>query len=390
MGQSWELDLIKGARKIQLPFEKVNNFIVLNVRLNNQLPLKFILDTGARYTVLTKKELINPTLVSRHRSFSIYGADRSQKFTAHLAPNMSVNVEGILARKLSILVMEEDYLLLDNLIGTNIHGIIGTDFFYQYVLEIDYQQRLLTFYDPVYFTEKEGIASTPFDFSTYKPYLDLPIRTKKDTVLYAHLLIDTGADLSLLLHPNTSDSIQLPEKFIKGRIANGLGGFIEGYLGRVEHLSLADFEFNNIITHFQDLPILSDTLETVHRHGILGSRLLSRFTLTFDFFNQQLYLKPSKNYNKDFQYDRSGLFLLASGIRLNEITVVGLIEDSPAERVGLKEGDVILRINGRLKAGLSLGVVVGILQRKPGKKIRLVIERNGQRIKKLFFLEDLV
>ena len=107
-GQTWELDLIKGAKKIQIPFEKINNFIVLNVRLNNQLPLKFILDTGARYTVLTKKELIPSSSISYLRSFSIYGADRSQKFTAYLAPNIEVNVEGILARKLSILVMEED------------------------------------------------------------------------------------------------------------------------------------------------------------------------------------------------------------------------------------------------------------------------------------------
>ena len=136
--------------------------------------------------------------------------------------------------------------------------------------------------------------------------------------------------------------------------------------------------------------MLTDSLVTKERHGILGSRVLSRFRVIFDFPNAQLYLKPLRNYNKDFRHDRSGLFLLASGYRLKDITVVGLIKASPAAKAGIKEGDVVIRINGRFKANLSLGMVLGLLQKKAGKKIQLLIERDGMRLKKTFHLQDLI
>ncbi|MFN2216782.1 MAG: peptide-binding protein, partial [Anaerolineales bacterium] len=47
---------IEGDRKkIKIPFELYNNLIVIPVVVNDRLPLRFVLDTGVRTTILTEK-----------------------------------------------------------------------------------------------------------------------------------------------------------------------------------------------------------------------------------------------------------------------------------------------------------------------------------------------
>ena len=45
----------EGRSQIDIPFEYTNNFIILTVHFNGLLPLKFIFDTGAEHTILSKR-----------------------------------------------------------------------------------------------------------------------------------------------------------------------------------------------------------------------------------------------------------------------------------------------------------------------------------------------
>ncbi|MBA4057965.1 MAG: peptide-binding protein, partial [Marivirga sp.] len=54
-GQNLGFSLADGKKKVQIPIEIINNLIVIPVVLNDALPLKFILDTGVRTTILTQK-----------------------------------------------------------------------------------------------------------------------------------------------------------------------------------------------------------------------------------------------------------------------------------------------------------------------------------------------
>ena len=53
--QTLGFSLPDGKSKVQFPIEIYNNLIVVPVILNHQLPLKFILDTGVRTSILTEK-----------------------------------------------------------------------------------------------------------------------------------------------------------------------------------------------------------------------------------------------------------------------------------------------------------------------------------------------
>ncbi len=71
------------------------------------------------------------------------------------------------------------------------------------------------------------------------------------------------------------------------------------------------------------------------------------------------------------------------GLRPDEgIEVTGIEKDGPADRAGLKEGDILLRINGREVVGGMNRVRNLISLSKPGETIALQILRDGKRIVK--------
>ncbi|MGB3798181.1 MAG: hypothetical protein WA952_00120, partial [Lewinella sp.] len=51
-GQRLDMKVLGNYRQIEIPFDTENDFIVIPILLNNLIPLRFIVDTGAENTVL--------------------------------------------------------------------------------------------------------------------------------------------------------------------------------------------------------------------------------------------------------------------------------------------------------------------------------------------------
>jgi len=60
------------------------------------------------------------------------------------------------------------------------------------------------------------------------------------------------------------------------------------------------------------------------------------------------------------------------------IRIVSPIEDTPADRAGIKAGDLIIKINDELARDMSLSEAVKIMRGKPGTSIVLTIFRKGE------------
>jgi C-terminal processing protease CtpA/Prc len=202
--------------------------------------------------------------------------------------------------------------------------------------------------------------------------------------------LDTGAALPLLLFSNTNSKIQVPEKVIAGNIGMGLGGYLEGFIGRIQGLAIGNVQQKYILTYFQKIDTAQDLTYLNNRNGLVGNRLLNRFQVVIDYDRGYLWLKASKNYRQRYVFDRSGLSIIAGGVTLNQFTVQVVVPGTPAAAAGLLPGDRILRIGGMPAVMLGLPDVQRRLQKKVGKKITLVVLREGKKIKKSFRLRELV
>ena len=103
-----------------------------------------------------------------------------------------------------------------------------------------------------------------------------------------------------------------------------------------------------------------------------------------------MYFKKGRGFYKDFNFNLSGLSLKAKGSRLRTYEVVEVREGSNAYRAEVKRGDIIMSVNGLAAEGLSLEEVIGILNQKEKKRIRLELRRGDEKIVAKFKLESQV
>lgn len=391
--QNINFDLLQGQSTVKIPFELKHNFIIIDVRLNGILPLHFIFDTGAQYTLLFKKEYSDILRIPYLRRIPILGADLSQELYALVGQNISVDIPGRIKVRKDILIFEEDYFQLDELTGIFIDGILGGDVFKHYITKIDYRKQILTLTRPEHFPEPgPHYHRIPLRLKEAKPLLDATVTLENNARVPVSLLMDTGSGIPLLIYANTHPNLSIPEKTIIGQLGKGLGGYLLGYMGRIKQLELpTDLQFNNVLASFQRLDSTSQVFTiNNHRNGILGNQVLRRFEVIIDYPDSMLYLKPTRTYKQKFNYDRSGMLIYAIGHNLKDFYVNTIIPGSPAEEAGIREGDLILKIRGLPASLFDLASINRMLMKRTGKKIKVTIERNGVRMEKSFRLRDLI
>lgn len=64
--------------------------------------------------------------------------------------------------------------------------------------------------------------------------------------------------------------------------------------------------------------------------------------------------------------------------------------NSPADKVGLRKGDVILSVNRKDISSYSLQQITQMINTKPGKRIQLEIDRQGSFLKFAFELKKVL
>lgn len=379
-------------KKIEIPFEYSNHFIIVKLRFNNFLNTRFIFDTGAEHTIIIKKDILKFLPYDYMREIKIVGADLSQTLLAHLITGLNFTTGNLGASHQPLLVLEDDYFRFEEYTGMEIHGILGANIFRNFVVRIDYKNQLITLIRPDLFTPPvKNITSIPIDVHKNKPYINVNLKMQQDSpTIHARLLMDTGAALALMLHNNSHPAIKLPEQVVKGNIGKGLGGFLEGFLGRTAEISFSDLGFKEVITNFQELSGNIDSSLIYSRNGILGNKILERFEVILDYHRETVYLRPTRDYDQEFEYDKSGLIIVAGGPNLNQFTVQSVIKDSPAGEAGIKEGDIITNLNWWPTWLYSLENVASRLRKKEGKRIKMTIRRNGEKHKFTFHLRKLI
>jgi hypothetical protein len=380
----------EGKTKVEIPIEVYNNLVVVPVVLNGALPLRFILDTGVRTAILTQKTFTDILNLPYSRKYTISGPGGVKLVDAYITNNVSLELPGVTGRGHALLVLEQDYLELRNYLGTDVHGILGYELFSRFIVKIDYEKKVLTLMSPSRFKPGRKFHAVPIRIEDTKPYVTTPVVLSDGTQLTAKLLVDSGASHGLMLEPSSDTRIHPPDSTVSSIIGRGLGGEITGKVGRIRELHLGHFMLEHAIANFPDPNSYFDSLKlgTTDRNGAIGGEVLSRFSVVFNFPKETMYLKRNGAFKKKFHYNLSGVTIKAKGSRLNVFEIMEVRDRSAADKAGLMAGDVIVTVNGISTGLLDLNLINGFFNLKPGKKINLIIDRKGQRLRKEFRLAD--
>lgn len=390
-GQQLGFDFPEGVQKVRIEFEQHNNLIVIPILVNGTIELKFILDTGVQYPILTEKFFADILGFDYARRIVVQGPGINDSISAMVARDVTLELPGGVTSGINqyFLVLEHDFLKLRENMGTDVYGIIGYDIFSRFTVEVNYEEKYLTLYEPRKFHPKRKYKKVPMNIVNTKPYMEVVVNKDEEDEKKLRLMIDSGASHSLLLNDGGEESF-LPDKNVPSVIGRGLGGEIYGRMGRLSKISVSRFELEQPIVSFPLKGDYGSIAMKGSRNGTIGGEFLSRFNVVFDYFHGNIYLKKNRYFSRDFEHDMSGMNLVAYGREFDRYKVGDVRYGSPAYEAGIRSGDVILSINGYSYESIKLAGAIALLRNKPGKKITVRVQEGKKSVKKSFRLERFI
>lgn len=366
----------QSRKKQKIPFELHRNLIIVKAKLNGKGPFNFLLDTGINTSLITDAGLSDSVKFSRGPNVEIAGAGSGSDLRAFYTPDLQVSLPGVVSEDITFAVLSEDVLQLGRYVGLPVTGILGYDFFNSFVTEVDFKNLKLILYESQHFSVPKAYRSLPLQFESNKPYLQADLQTQQEN-LPVKLLLDTGAGHALSLETGSDGKIKVPDVALRAQLGVGLAGPVNGSIGRVEALQLAGYELKNLIASFPDASDVQAKV-TNSRNGTVGLELLKRFNLIFDYPHRQLYLKKRYNLQKPFEYDMCGLDLEAIGPNFRTYRITGVHENSPAYEAGVLPGDELIALDLAPISAYNLTQINRMFHTQHGRKMLLLLKRDGQ------------
>jgi predicted aspartyl protease len=368
--------IVGNEKKVVLPFLASNSLILLPVSINGHPPVYFLLDTGVKANLLFSKAMGDTLGLTYTRRVGMVGADGTSTVWAQVSPINSLGLGKVEGALQSLLVLEEDFLELESVIGIPVYGILGYEFFKHNAVKIDYEQSILTVYPP-----ERGVWRSPFyrrgtlQVVDGKAYLDVKVKQQTGPRLAGKVLVDTGANHGLMLNRETTSAIRLPEKQLETQLGQSLGGVLYGVIGRVDVLSIRGLTFSQVLSSFPEETPFSSRIKESGRIGSLGAEVLGRTTLILDYPRNEFFLKRNASFFHPFEFDMSGLVVKKMISSEKRFFVGDVREGSPAHLAGILPFDELISINAVPVLLWDMDQLVTLFRSEEGREIEVELRR---------------
>jgi hypothetical protein len=356
-----------GAASATVPFRLLNNHVYVQALVNGKGPYTFIVDTGGH-------TLLSPRVVAEAGLKPVGQAVTSGAGDGHSTTGFvhfdEIAIGGV---RLRDEVGFATNIYDKSIEGIPVDGMVGFELIRRMVTQIDYGRHTLTFTDPARFKPRDLGVAVPFVFYDHLPDVKgsigaFPVRFD----------IDTGSRTALDITSPFVAAHALRAKFANGVSAVtgwGVGGPARDYMVRLPSIRLGSVEIDNIATGLSEAK--GGSFADPNYEANVGTALLKRFVVTFDYGHQVMYLKRIAPTPPDVgTFDRSGLWINATP---GGFAVVDVARGSAAADAGVAVGDVIAAIDGKPAREEELSDARLLLRAGPaGARVNLTIRRGSE------------
>ncbi len=414
--------VISNPKKTTIPFQLINNLIFIPVNING-VDLTFLLDSGVNETILfslDQKE-VNFNNVEK---INFSGLGESINIEGLKSENNIVNIGKDYkdSQHLVFIILNES-INFSSHVGIPVNGIIGYHFFKNHPIEINYTSKKIIIYnnEKTFAQRQKRFSEFPITIEGNKPYIMAEMEMT-DQKVNSKMLLDLGNSDAVWLFPKVIEDFEYNRPNIEDYLGRGFNGDIFGKRSRIHSLSLGKYEFEQPLSAMPDEFSIQNLKIVPNRKGSIGSDILRRFTVIFDYPGKKLYLKRNKNYFDPFQFNSSGLDILQDGMTWEKdlvtfetkktvfsegnlqnespekflynfvlkpkFTVAGCRKDSPCFKAGIRKNDQLISIDKKTVGNMSMQTINDYFKQEDGKKIYLQIERNDQLLNITLTLQD--
>lgn len=413
----------KGVEKVSIPFKFINNLIFIPIKVNG-IVLNFLLDSGVEETILFSMEDKKEVNFFNVEKITLRGLGSEESIEGLKSTKNTLESHGLISENHLLYIVLDQSFNLSSHIGIPVNGIIGYHFLKNNLVEINYGSKKISVYKDTDVNRKrinKKFQFMPITIERSKPYISSSVFLNSKEIP-VKLLIDIGNSDAIWLFENESKGIKIPEKNFEDYLGKGFSGDVEGKRAQVSKFKMSNFEFRNPIVAFPDSSSIKNVRMVRDRAGSVGSEILRRFSIVFDYPNQQLFLKKNGNFNSPFNYNKSGVELQHYGLQWVQETVhletvqiiigdavdkrgnnasnnfkykfelkpiyiiANIRKNSQAALSGLRKGDIIVKINDKQGYEFTLEKINSLLKSEEENWIYFEVERDSQILKFKFQL----
>jgi len=356
-----DFSIADGATQASVPIQVSEGHVYLDVMLNGKGPFHFIFDSGGA-------NVIDPAVatelgVASGGSTQVGGVGSATAASSFAVIKRLQVGKAVVTNQVFIVLPLKS---LGAAHGMPMEGVIGYEVLSRFVTTFAYENKKVVFHMPGSYTPPTGASVVPITQYGTQPQFACSIDSVPTTCT-----LDTGARNAISLftpfveaHPSVVPA-RLTALGVNGF---GVGGLTPGRLGRVQTLSFGGLTLRDLVGDYTTQT--EGGLAVPFIGANVGGAVWKRFTMTLDYHRLIMTLTPNADFDMRDHWDRSGVFLVNKGA----LTIIDVRPGTPAAKVGLAKGDVIVSINGA--SGLSLRQVRELFSAEPGTVEHLVVKRK--------------
>lgn len=311
---------------VSVPAQIIGNHFIVEAKWDKRGPWHFLVDTGSSVTLVSQefaRRYVNDKAALAAPPVRVTSADGNST----LLPAVTIRrIDLSEAHFENVQALVRDFSDISAHLGIKIDGVLAFPLFRNTVVTLDYPASKLLM-SPV--GEPQYLPGSTIKFNNMQRTPLIPIKVGRTTLI---ALIDSGSDGPLLLNPLGLD-LQYSASPRPGTVVGTLTGNRSQEIGRLAvPLTVGLYRIP------QPVVDLTDQLSA------LGGEVLRNFSVTFDQAHNQVTFHRADFTAITIPPRRSCGLAFSKGPTYWR--VVGVVPDSPADQAGIKEGELVTRING--------------------------------------------
>ena len=364
-----------------VPVELCDNILLIRASVNGSVPGWFIFDTGAGYTLLDSTFAVKNGIDINGHVIS-----KSSGKQVRASNNIVIKVGGAVLSGADARIA--DAFALSSVIGRKIDGILGYDLLSQFVVEVNYINKQITFFHPDNFTYSGNGKMQKLQVKNNWPYVNVKA-IQQNKHIEGPIILDIGGLLAISMNNSAlaGQTIEFPFSFG----INGAGG--ASLRGRLDSLTIAGIPVPFPITGFpagdSDASDHLSTLISENGLGTVGGELMKKFTFTFNYRDSLVFIEPNRLLPEITELDMSGLMAMTVDSAFRSFMIIAVIPMSPAHEIGLQPSDELLSIDGNPASGYTLSEIRSLFK-VPDRKYMLEVKRGNEILYRILITRQLI
>ncbi len=275
-----------GSKATTFSFDWRKGMIFVPVSINGSKPLSFVLDSGSARTLIDHH--VAATLgLKESGTGSLQGAGAG-RIPVKFIHDVSIALPGVESKGHEL--STADLQPLEASLAVKVDGILGYELFRRFVVTVDYDAKSLTFTIPDAFRPSNAALELPIEIRDKWPFVKAELVLPGPVTVQDSFLIDSGS----------SDAVDHPivmnlQSRASAQSGVGLGTPVQGATAQATSFRLGRYTLAG--------PIVSCCGASDATSKLIGSEVLRRFTVTFDYPSSRIFITPNSYFGKPFSLD---------------------------------------------------------------------------------------